>query len=557
MALNERMRRRLTDALGNPAKAEALYETLEALGMTEVPSIWAPDDQDETQALSEGPAGPLAAKHCAFPREVVILGAGIGGLVTAYLLQLAGCHVTVLEARCVAGGRSKTARRGDTVSEVRHEKTETQTCQFDKGLYINLGPGRLPYHHRRILNLCDYLGVELEVCVMSSEANVYRDREVFSRAQPRRRIATDTQGYISELLADAIRKDALQEELEAKGITHDEKRKALLDLLKTFGSLDADYKYQGSTRAGCKEEPSVYTLDHEWQDTLFQPVGGMDQIWKACLVAIARANAEEGTGRVEFLYDCPVTHIHLEADRVTVTCPRCEVKADYCISNIPLPLLAKKVRANFSSDFMEAVRTCEFDPTCKVGWQADRRFWEADTHQMYGGISYVNSARPSITQPWYPSNGHFGEKGTMTGCYNYGEDARQFGEMSPEERKDTAWEQGKGVHPEFEKHVPKAKGITIAWRNVPFLEGGWAHCESGNPEHCAAYTRLLMPDGVKGGCPVFSVVGDQVSRLPGWQEGVMMSAEHVVQQLLGLRKTRLGENVQLEAPDTRRLVEGR
>jgi monoamine oxidase len=51
------------------------------------------------------------------------------------------------------------------------------------------------------------------------------------------------------------------------------------------------------------------------------------------------------------------------------------------------------------------------------------------------------------------------------------------------------------------------------------------------------------------------VVGDQVSTLPGWQEGAMMSAQHVVEQIGGLRALTVPEI--LRAPHTRRLVQGR
>ncbi len=30
----------------------------------------------------------------------------------------------------------------------------TQNCEFDKGLYLNPGPWRIPYHHHGILHYC-------------------------------------------------------------------------------------------------------------------------------------------------------------------------------------------------------------------------------------------------------------------------------------------------------------------------------------------------------------------------------------------------------------------
>src|SRR3954454_3213772 len=59
--------------------------------------------------------------------------------------------------------------------------------------------------------------------------------------------------------------------------------------------------------------------------------------------------------------------------------------------------------------------------------------------------------------------------------------------------------------------------------------GGWADWtfEGGQQQ---AYDRLLEPD------KQFQVVGDQVSYLPGWQEGAVLSAHHVVEQIAGIRR---------------------
>jgi monoamine oxidase len=51
------------------------------------------------------------------------------------------------------------------------------------------------------------------------------------------------------------------------------------------------------------------------------------------------------------------------------------------------------------------------------------------------------------------------------------------------------------------------------------------------------------------------VVGDQVSTLPGWQEGAMMSAEHVVEQIAGIRPLEVPDI--RRAPRSKRLAQGR
>jgi monoamine oxidase len=573
-------RRRFLEGVGLAGGSAALYETMTALGLINLPEAWAGPPQL--------PAGSGAGK------KVVILGAGIGGLTAAYELSRAnyGCQIIELTER--PGGRNHTARRGTVlVEKTSSGQTLTQVCNFDEGLYLNLGPGRLPYHHRRALHYCQELGVKLEIYVMETMANLFQSDKAFGgKSQIRRRIANDIQGYISEMLAKAVNQNALQQELNA------EDRNRLLCLLKNFGDLGENelcgscgqtkckncnascqdcvscdkecatcFQYSGSTRDGC--EITVYqpcdpgaklalkdllssefwrfrfyqSFEYEWQPTLFQPVGGMDKIVDGFVNKVGNF----------IQYETEVLNIETRTDGVTVsvrdlkTGVRSNITADYCISNIPLPLLSK-IKNNFSRDFSDAVALCVYDPTCKLGWQANQRFWENDRNQIYGGISYTDDP---ITQMWYPSYDYFTGNGTLTGVYNYDQNAIAFGNMSLEDRIATARKGAVKFHPEFAdtKLVPSDKAISIAWQNIPNEGGGWANWDPNSEDHSKAYTRLLAPDRR------FFVVGDQVSQLPGWQEGAMMSAQHVVEQIGGKRLLQVPKI--RRAPNTRRLVQGR
>src|SRR5678815_5859706 len=112
--------------------------------------------------------------------------------------------------------RNHTARRGTVVTEVNEDGVQTeQVCNFDEGLYLNLGPGRLPYHHRRALHYCQELGVALEIYVMETMANVFQTDKAFGgKPKVRRQIYNDIQGYISEMLAKAVNQKALNKELD-------------------------------------------------------------------------------------------------------------------------------------------------------------------------------------------------------------------------------------------------------------------------------------------------------------------------------------------------------
>jgi monoamine oxidase len=282
--------------------------------------------------------------------------------------------------------------------------------------------------------------------------------------------------------------------------------------------------------------------ERRWQSVLFQPVGGMDQIVRGFLRQIGRL----------IQYQSVVTGIRLLEDGVEVTYRdsrgrALRTQADYCISNMPLPVL-QKTPANFSHGFKTAVDRCRFEPSCKVGWQANERFWESDKYQIHGGISHIDHI---IGEMWYPSSDCFTKKGILTGAYNFGKRGRQFGEMSLERRLTVAREGAMKLHPEFgsDRIVPRALGLSIAWQNVPFQSGGWADWDGDEEEDRKAYTRLLAPDGR------FHVVGDQVSPLESWQEGAMMSAEHVIEQIAGMRPTSVPEI--LEAPRSRGMTQDR
>ncbi|MDX6442986.1 MAG: monoamine oxidase [Blastocatellia bacterium] len=571
-------RRRFLEQVGLAGGSAALYETMTALGLIHVPEAWA------------GP--PELPQGSGRGKSVLILGAGIAGLTAAYELTRANYDCKIIELTERAGGRNHSARRGTVIKEVNQDGVETeQVCNFDEGLYLNLGPGRLPYHHRRALHYCRELDVKLEVYVMETMANLFQSDKAFGgKPQIKRRIANDVQGYIAEMLAKAVNQNALNAELDATD------RDNLLCLLKTFGDLGQNdicttcgqnqcnkcnlscdaciscskqcttcFKYSGSTRDGCEitvQQPCepgptlnfkdllssefwrfrfYQSFEYEWQPTLFQPVGGMDKIVDGFI------------GRIGSLiqYDTKVLDIAISNTGVSVVVEkggtRTTIKADYCISNIPLPLL-KNISNNFDPVFDAAVKLCKYDPTCKLGWQANNRFWESDKNQIYGGISYTDDP---ITQMWYPSYDYFTNNGTLTGVYNYDDDAKAFGKMSLEQRIRTARQGGMKLHPEFAdtRMVPSDKAISIAWQNIPSEGGGWANWDPTNKDHAKAYSRLLAPDRR------FFVTGDQVSQLPGWQEGAMMSAQHVVEQIGGRRLLTVPSIKR--APNTRRLNQGR
>lgn len=136
--------------------------------------------------------------------RVIILGAGIAGLVSAYEMRRAGFDCTVLEARERPGGRNWTLRRGSKL--VLNDGT-SQECTFDEGNYFNCGPARLPSVHKNMLGYCNELGVALEVEVNSSRSAMLQNDAVFG-GKPIRlaQAVNDTRGHVAELLAKCVQK---------------------------------------------------------------------------------------------------------------------------------------------------------------------------------------------------------------------------------------------------------------------------------------------------------------------------------------------------------------
>ena len=132
----------------------------------------------------DGPCGRtrFAVRGSGYGKRVVILGAGISGMTAAYELSRAGYHCTILEATNRAGGRNLTVRGGDVIREV----DSRQWVDFDgeDHLYANLGPARIPHHHRAILDYCKEFGVELEVFTNDNRGGGSFTTWIISTARP-------------------------------------------------------------------------------------------------------------------------------------------------------------------------------------------------------------------------------------------------------------------------------------------------------------------------------------------------------------------------------------
>jgi monoamine oxidase len=514
-------RRQLLSLVGKAAGGAAMYHAMSTLGFAATSAY-----QGQVK-LDGAPAGT----------SILVLGAGMAGLVAAYELRNAGYTVKVLEYNKRAGGRAWTIRGGDEYTEL---GGATQRCDFDSGLYLNPGPWRIPYNHLGVLDYAKRLNVPLEPFIqVNYNAYLHSSRAFDGKPQRYREVQADYQGYVAELLSKAVNKAQLDAPL-----THEDEE-LLLESLRSWGALDKDHRYvssmASSDRRGfdvgyggglmpravpstplTREELIRSRLwqwlssgeQQEFQSSIFQPVGGMDQIAQAIYRQVADV--------VQF--NAKVTRIDQDERGTSVTYVDASGKgepqraeADWLVCTIPLSILSE-IDINVGAAMQDAIRAVPYEPSVKVGLQFKRRFWEQDEH-IYGGITHTDLPISAIG---YPAS-HYGSagKGVLLGAYVWGPNAYEIGALPPAQRIQIALTQGAQIHPQYPGEFES--GIAVSWSRVPFTNGcfgAWTH--ESRERH---YKNLCQIDGR------IVLAGEHASYIPAWQEGAVLSSLDAISRL--------------------------
>ena len=518
-------RRALLEEIAKAGGLGAAYMAMETLGLA-VPT-------------------PVGAENFAVPRiaggpSVVILGAGVAGLVSAYELQRAGYRVTILEARNRIGGRSWTIRGGDRIVQTGRPD---QLATFDPGLYFNSGPARIPSTHRLILSYARRFGVQLEPFINSNRNAGW---DFGGKVQPERRMVEDLRGHLAELLAKAIDRKALD------GVVAKDELDAVRQFLAPYANVGRDGVYRPTGRSGYSVEgggynqapvplpalgfkelapsPAVvlpYLFEHIWdmQATMLQPVGGMDRI--------AHAIAAQVTHAIRL--NTPVSAIRRSGSRVRIEHGPGKQKtdADYCICTLPLPVLGR-IPSDFSAAKKAAIAAAPpYLHSVKLAFEAPR-FWESDDN-IFGGLAWTDRANENVL---YPSSGIGSAKGVIVGAYCAGwtrqENPDVFAALSHEERMRISRDSIEALHPGRSRLL--TKGVTVAWGLTPYSEGVgalWGDPDfGGNIDRGPVYAELIKPEG-----PIV-FAGEHLSYQPTWQEGAATSAHEALKLVAAMAKAK-------------------
>jgi monoamine oxidase len=507
--------------IGKVAGGSAMYQAMSSLGY----------------AAESHYSGPVKLGNARPGASVLVLGAGLAGMVAAHELRAAGYKVQLLEYQSRAGGRCWTLRGGDEFSELDGTR---QKVGFAKGNYFNPGPWRVPYHHHAMLDYYKRFGIKLEAFnQVNYNAYLHNSKALAGKPQRFRHVQTDVYGHVAELLSKATNQGALDQSVSR------EDKERLLESLKAWGVLDKEYRYRASNAVSdfrgydidpggglmAQAKPSTPMGLHEllesnlWRQmgvgniyefhsAIFQPEGGMDML--------AQAMARDLGSAIR--YNAKVTRIAQNDKGVTVDYvdalkpgATLQARADWCVCTIPLSILSQ-IEVQAGSAMQNAIAAVPYGSSMKVGLEFKRRFWEED-ERIYGGISYTDLP---IQQISYPPPAIWATAPPC--CWAPMPSRTPTATASPRSSRPSvrlALEYGAQIHPQYKQEF--LNGVSVAWHRMPWINGCFGNWTDALREQ--HYKDLAQIDGR------LVLAGEHVSYIPAWQEGAVLSSLDAIQRL--------------------------
>lgn len=487
------------------------------------------------------------------PCTVMVVGAGLAGLVAAHRLVEAGHHVTVLEASDQAGGRVHTIR-----------------TPFLDGCHADTGAAFIPSHHTYTVGYARHFGLTLNTLQVrpgARDVDFVAGTRIVGPGEARKWPVELTQeeaklglpGMTKRYVLSGVSRvsaagnprdpgwpppeiqdlDALsfQEYLEGQGASPGAIRLLRLgypDLWgEGIGELSALFLLRDfAALAAPDPEGSDLGMDYPFKDrpraagrgdSGDQPEQGLGGQYEFRVVSgnqgLPEAFAQALGDRV--IYETPVTAVTRDDDGVTVTAhvagEERRWSAQRVILAVPLPALRKMALApDLPRVQREAVEAVPQTDVVRVFLQFHRRFWLDDGLSGVGHTDLpYQDGEPSAPGLWMAdqTNGQPGETGILE-IYVAGPVARRIQAMADGERAEFALDQMERVFPGARKHYTGHAGST-SWSQDPWAGAGYMWSRPG--QLTGMIPRLAEPAGR------IHFAGDQTSSMPGWMQGALES----------------------------------
>ena len=460
------------------------------------------------------------------PKRIIVVGAGMAGLVSASLLKEAGHEVILLEASDRVGGRIYTIR-----------------SPFVDGEYLEAGAMRIPNTHYLTLEYIRKFGLSLRPFIHSTPNDLIFVNNVLVRMKD-----YEQNPDILRFPVNAFEKGKTVSELINLAVSpitqfvEQDPTHRWITVIKEFDKYSVDtflrYNPVGWTLSPAAIEKILVLADLEGLPELsflealrelillenpdvsfYEITGGLDQLPKSFIPQL----------RPNILFQHKMTRIVQNDREVTIDAldqknsRSVSITGDIAIITIPFSVLQfvdVEPYHSFSHIKWKAIRQLHYVGSTKIGIQFNKRFWENEG--LFGG-KLVTDQPTRFT--YFPGHGFGRDTGVVLASYTWEDNAALWDGMTLEEQiEESLDELAKVFGSSIKQHV--ITGSSFSWRKNPYSAGGFSMFKP--EQESELFPAILAPEG-----RVY-FAGEHASHERTWIQGAIESGirvAHNVNQL--------------------------
>jgi len=437
-------------------------------------------------------------------RRVVILGAGVSGLVAGWQLQAAGHDVTILEAQLHPGGRVHTIREG-----------------LSDDMYAEAGAGRIPDTHNITLEWVNHFGLPLEPFYPAtlSEVTLLKGKRVITpvgKPIDMSQVPLDLTAKEREIGLSALDEYYLGDTMRKIGGAILEQWPPDLAPLADISMSEYLRRRSASPDAihyltfGFEQDAALDFIRDSYSHhtkTLSKIKGGNDQLPRAFAAKLSDS----------IRYGCAVEHIERRDARVRITYRRedmiGQVDGDAAICTIPYSVLRGiTVTPDWAPEKRKVIDGLYYGPVVRATFQVSRRYWEDE------GLNGFGSSDKNF-EVWHPTWSKPGHRGLLQ-AYVYEDYANELDAMSDTDRIERMIGDMDAVHPGLRGYVETV--VVKSWVKDPWQKGAYVVYHPGQQEW---YAEICKPDGN------IWFAGEDASPWPGWMQGALASGIRAAREI--------------------------